>query len=87
MLFSTYDRLFRRLFGDAEAAADLARNALPQELLRRVDFAIAEVLESSCSAIETQYLMVKVIRDDSSNYMWQSVPVTLYNINRRRVLV
>jgi hypothetical protein len=47
MPFSTYDRLFRRLFGDAEAAADLARNALPQELLRRIDLDSAEVIEGS----------------------------------------
>jgi predicted transposase/invertase (TIGR01784 family) len=47
MPFSTYDRLFRRLFGDAEAAADLARNALPQELLRRIDLSSAEVIEGS----------------------------------------
>jgi predicted transposase/invertase (TIGR01784 family) len=47
MPFSTFDRLFRRLFGDADAAADLARNALPQELLRRIDLDSAELIEGS----------------------------------------
>ena len=47
MPFSTYDRLFRRFFGDPESAADLARNTLPQKLLRKIDLDSAEVIEGS----------------------------------------
>ena len=47
MPFSTFDRLFRRFFGDPQAAADLARNALPPELLRTIDLDSADVVEGS----------------------------------------
>jgi len=42
-----YDKLFSRLFSRREAAADLVRNILPEDILERIDLASARVERTS----------------------------------------